>query len=144
MRQDLLVLLVQLVRQDLLVLAELFKRAPSPAHAVRLMVGLEEAFRGRPMTGLPDELVAGIQAAGQAPLAFRLRQGEAAAIAEAVALIQNPKAAAEERLRYVRAFGEIRAPKAVPALLAVAEASRIFFGSSFNRASGVVSGNFFM
>jgi putative membrane-bound dehydrogenase-like protein len=107
-------------RQDLLVLAELFKRAPSPAHAVRLMVGLEEAFRGRPMTGLPDELVAGIQAAGQAPLAFRLRQGEAAAIAEAVALIQNPKAAAEERLRYVRAFGEIRAPKAVPALLAVA------------------------
>lgn len=107
-------------RQDLLVLAELFKRAPSPAHAARLMVGLEEAFRGRPMTGLPDELVAGIQAAGQAPLAFRLRQGEAAAVDEAVALIQDARARPEDRLRYVRAFGEIRAPKAVPALLAVA------------------------
>lgn len=107
-------------RQDLLVLAELFKRAPSPAHAGRLMVGLEEAFRGRPMTGLPDELVAGIQAAGQAPLAFRLRQGEAAAVDEAVKLIQDAKAKPEERLRYVRAFGEIRAAQAVPALLAVA------------------------
>ncbi|MDO8545695.1 MAG: c-type cytochrome [Opitutaceae bacterium] len=107
-------------RPDLLILAELFKRAPSPAHAARLMLGLEEAFRGRPMTGLPDELVAGIQAAGQAPLAFRLRQGEAAAVDEAIALIQNAKAPPEERLRYVRTFGEVRALKAVPALLAVA------------------------
>lgn len=107
-------------RQDLLVLAELFRLAPSPAHAARLMQGLEEAFRGRPMTGLPDELVAGIQAAGQAPLAFRLRQGETAAIGEAIALIQNAKAPSEEQLRYVRTFGEIRAPQAVPALLAVA------------------------
>ena len=107
-------------RQDLLFLAELFKRAPSSAHAARLMVGLEEAFRGRPMTGLPDELAAAIQAAGEAPLAFRLRQAEPAAIAEAVALIQNPKAKPEERLRYVRAFGEVRATQAVPALLAVA------------------------
>ncbi len=107
-------------RQDLLVLAELFRLAPSPAHAARLMQGLDEAFRGRPMTGLPDELVAGIQAAGQAPLAFRLRQGEVTAIGEALALIQNAKAAPEERLRYVRTFGEIRAPQAVPALLAVA------------------------
>jgi putative membrane-bound dehydrogenase-like protein len=107
-------------RQDLLILAELFKLAPSPAHAARLMQGLEEAFRGRPMTGLPDELVAGIQAAGQAPLAFRLRQGEAAAVTEAVALIQNPKAPADQRLRYVRAFGETRASAAVPALLALA------------------------
>ena len=107
-------------RQDLLVLAELFRLAPSPAHAARLMQGLEAAFRGRPMTGLPDELVAGIQAAGQAPLAFRLRQGEVAAIGEALALIQNAKAEPEERLRYVRTFGEIRALQAVPALLDVA------------------------
>src|SRR5690606_38698470 len=88
-------------RQDLMVAAELFKRAPAAKHAARLMTGLEEAFRGRPMTGLPDELVAAIQAAGEAPLALRLRQGDAAAISEALALIQNPKAPAEERLRYV-------------------------------------------
>lgn len=107
-------------RPDLLILAQLFQKAPSPAHATQLMHGLEEAFRGRPMTGLPEELVAAIQAAGQAPLAFRLRQGEAAAIDEAIAQIQNTKAAPEDRLRSVRTFGEIRAPKAVPALLAVA------------------------
>ncbi len=107
-------------RQDLLVLAQLFRLAPSAAHAARLMVGLEEAYRGRPMTALPEELVASLQASGHAPLALRLRQGEAAAVTEAVTLIRNAKAPAEERLRYVRTFAEVRSPEAVPALLAIA------------------------
>ena len=45
-------------RQDLLLCAQLFDRAPSPRHAAQLLKGVEEAFRGRPMTGLPDELLA--------------------------------------------------------------------------------------
>lgn len=108
-------------RQDLLLCAELFRHAPSPRHAAPLMRGLEEAFRGRPMTGLPEELDTAIRAAGQAPLAFRLRQGDAAAVTEALAVVRNAKAAPDERLRYARAFGEIRAPQAVPILLALAE-----------------------
>ncbi len=108
-------------RQELLLCAELFRRAPSPRHAAQLMRGLEEAFRGRPMTGLPEELDAAIRATGQAPLAFRLRQGDAAAVTEALAVLRNPKAPANERLRYVRAFGEIRAAEAVSALLTVAD-----------------------
>jgi putative membrane-bound dehydrogenase-like protein len=107
-------------RQDLLLCAQLFQAAPSPRHAVQLLKGLEEAFRGRPLTGLPDELLAGIKKSGPLPLVFRLRQGEPDAVAEALRKIQDPAAGAEERLLFARAFGEVRDPKAVPALLAVA------------------------
>jgi putative membrane-bound dehydrogenase-like protein len=107
-------------RQDLLLCAQLFQDAPSPRHAAQLLKGLEEAFRGRPMTGLPDELLAGLKKAGQLPLIFRLRLGEPDAAAEAVRKIQDAGAKAEERLLFARAFGELRDPRAVPALLAAA------------------------
>ena len=110
-------------RSDLLLCAQLFARAPGAQQAAQLMKGLEEGFRGRPMTGLPDELMEAIRASGQAPLAFRLRQREPAAIAEALKVIRDAKAPAEERLRLVRAFGEVREAAAVPALLAVAAAN---------------------
>jgi len=107
-------------RQDLLLCAQLFQAAPGPRHAARLLKGLEEAFRGRPLTGLPDELLAGMKKSGPLPLSFRLRQGEPDAIAEAVRKLQDPAAGAEERLLFARAFGEVRDPAAVAALLAVA------------------------
>jgi putative membrane-bound dehydrogenase-like protein len=102
--------------EDLREAAGLLRLAPSPAEAAQLMRGFEEAFRGRPMTGLPDELLAAMRAAGQAPLAVRLRQGEAAAIAEVLALVRNPKARADERLLYVGLLGEVR-PSGAPAVL---------------------------
>jgi putative heme-binding domain-containing protein len=91
--------------------------------AARLIQGLEEAFRGRPMTGLPDELVAAITRSGQAPLVFRVKQGDANAVAEALRLVQDANAKTDERLLLARAFGEVREPGAVPALLAVASNS---------------------
>jgi putative membrane-bound dehydrogenase-like protein len=103
-------------RQDLLLLAKLFEIAPAGA----LLKGLEEAFRGRPLVGLPDELLAGIRKSGQAPLIFRVRQGEPDAVAEAVRKLADPAARAEDRLLFARAFGELREPGALPALLAVA------------------------
>jgi putative membrane-bound dehydrogenase-like protein len=110
-------------RQDLLLCAKLFDAAPAPRHAVQLLKGLDEAFRGRPMTGLPDELLAGIRKSGQAPLIFRVRQGEPQAVAEAVVRIQDPAAKAEERLMFARAFGELHERAAVPALLSAASGS---------------------
>jgi putative membrane-bound dehydrogenase-like protein len=114
---------VEGTRADLLLCTELFRLAPSPRHAAQLMKGLEEAFRGRPMTGLPDELVAAIAKSGQAPLIFRLKQGEAAAVTAALKVVQDAKAKTDERLLLVRAFGEVREPAAVPALLAIASSS---------------------
>ncbi len=105
-------------RQDLLLCAQLFHAAPSPRHAGQLLKGLEEAFRGRPMTGLPDELLAGLKKAGPLPLIFRVRLGERDAVAEAVRRLQEGKP--DERILFARAFGELREPSAVAALLAAA------------------------
>ena len=107
-------------RSDLLLCAELFRLAPSSKHVALLLKGFEEGFRGRPMSGLPDELVAAINASGQASLAFRMRQGDAAAVAEALERMQDTKAKTDDRLLLVRAFGEARQADAVPALIEIA------------------------
>ncbi len=107
-------------RQELLLVAELLRRAPGPAQAAQLMKGFEEAYRGRTMTGLPEELVSAIAAAGGASLAIRLRQGDAAAVTEALGIVGDPKAKLEDRLLYTRSFGEVRHADAVPVLLKIA------------------------
>ena len=84
------------------------------------MSGFEEAFRGRVLTGLPDELVVALAKAGGGSLILRLRQGEAAAITEALAIIADLKARTDDRLLYARALGELRVKRALPALLSVA------------------------
>ena len=110
-------------RADLLLCAELFRLAPKPKHVAQLMKGFEEAFRGRAMTGLPDELVAAITKSGQAPLVFRVKQSDDTAVTEALKVILDSKAKADERLLLVRTFGEVNVPRAVPTLLAVASNS---------------------
>lgn len=110
------------LRQDLLVCARLLKMAPSPEHAAYLMNGFAEAYRGRPMIGLPDELLQAMASAGQSPLILRVRQGDAAAIKEALLTVKDPKAKVEDRIFYARAFGEVKTEGAVPALLAIAGA----------------------
>jgi putative heme-binding domain-containing protein len=107
-------------RADLLVCAQLLRLAPTPAHTVHLMKGFEEAYRGRELAGLPDELLKAMAASGKAPLILRVRQGDAAAIKESLALIVNKKADATERLNQVRVFGEVRQPEAQATLLAIA------------------------
>ncbi|MBL9123697.1 MAG: dehydrogenase, partial [Planctomycetaceae bacterium] len=49
-------------RADLLICARLFRSAPDPASRARLLQGFAEAFQGRSMTNLPDELVAAVPA----------------------------------------------------------------------------------
>src|SRR5436190_8677 len=107
-------------RQDLLVCAQLLRAAPSPRHTKQLMKGFEEAYRGRAMTGLPDELLAVLATTGGASLVLRLRQREASAVDEALAQIQDPKAKLEDRLLDARTLGEVREPKAVKPLLSLA------------------------
>lgn len=111
-------------QQDLLRCAELLRLAPSPKHAEPLLKGFEEAFRGRALVGLPDALLQALAAAGQSPLILRVRQGEVAAVDEALTLIQNAKASPADRLIYTRVFGEVRQTKAVPVLLKLAESEK--------------------
>ncbi len=107
-------------RQDLLQLAKLIRLAPGPDHAARLLEGFEEAYRGRAMTALPEELLAAMAESGGASLGIRLRKGDEAAVKEALALVADAEAPLDERLRYTRSFGEIRRAEAVPVLLSLA------------------------
>jgi putative heme-binding domain-containing protein len=108
-------------QQDLLACAQLLRMAPSPRHADRLMNGFEEAYRGRAMINLPEELVAAMKATGQLPLIIRVRLREAAALVEALKIIQDPKAGMDDRLLYTRALGELREQAGLPVLLRLAE-----------------------
>ena len=107
-------------RAELLLCAELFRLAPSGKHAAQLMQGLEEAFRGRSIAGLPDELLTAIAKSGQAPLAFRVKVRETTALGEALETLRNVKATEEERLLLARTLGEVREPRAIPVLLTIA------------------------
>ena len=107
-------------RQDLIVCAKLLRAASSPGQSAQLMKGFEEAYRGRAMTGLPDELLTALASTGNAPLVLRVRQREAAAVDEALAQIQDAKAKLEDRLLYTRTLGEVREPKAMKPLLSLA------------------------
>ena len=110
-------------RADLLVCAQLLRLAPTPALSVPLMKGFEEAYRGRELAGLPDELLQALAASGKAPLILRLRQGDAAAIKESLAIVANPKADVTERLNQIRVFGEVRQSAAQSVLLKLASSS---------------------
>ena len=103
-------------RVDLLVCAKLLEMAPGRPHAEKLLAGFTEAWRGRAMTGLPDELLAALATSGAAPLMLRVRQGNAAAIDEALARIGDDKLDITERLTLIRAVGELRPTRALPLL----------------------------
>ncbi|MDP1592176.1 MAG: hypothetical protein Q8M07_30730 [Prosthecobacter sp.] len=111
-------------RQELLLVAQLLKLAPGKEQATQLLKGFEEAFRGRAMTGLPEELITAMASSGGASLAIRLRQGDASAVREALAIVADAKAKPEDRLLYARSFGELRSAEAVPVLLKAATTDR--------------------
>lgn len=103
-------------RQDLLVCARLLTMAPSPDDQRALMTGFEQAFAGRALPTLPDELADALAASGLASPALRLRQGEPTAVADALALLAHPGADPQARLETTRTFGETRHPQGLAAL----------------------------
>ncbi len=121
-------------RNDLLVAAELLAKAPTAEHRQELLKGFEAAFKGRPLSGLPDELVKEITEAGGGSLALRVRQKDAAAIDEALKLVvvepaappdPKQKAAAEEaktrRIELVQTLGDIQPSGSVNVLISMAK-----------------------
>lgn len=107
-------------RQDLIVCSQLLRMAPTPKEAAPLLVGFQEAYRGRSMTGLPDELLQALAASGQSTLIARLRQEIPEAVTEAIAVMRDAKAPNEDRISYIRVFGDIKSAQALPALLEIA------------------------
>jgi putative membrane-bound dehydrogenase-like protein len=103
-------------RADLLVCARLLELAPGKPEAGKLLEGFTEAWRGRALTGLPEELLAALARSGAAPLLLRVRQGDAAALDEALARIGDEQLDLTERLTLIRAVGELESARALPLL----------------------------
>jgi putative heme-binding domain-containing protein len=111
-------------RDDLLALATLFQRSPGPAQTARLTQGFEEASQGRPLAGLPAELVDAMEKAGSNSLLIGVRRGNASSIQQAVQRIQDEKIETARRLQLVQVLGETRQEPALPALLALVRDSK--------------------
>ncbi|MFO1093153.1 MAG: PVC-type heme-binding CxxCH protein [Planctomycetaceae bacterium] len=106
-------------RQDLLACAKLLNLAPDKDSSAALMKGFEEAFQGRSLAALPEELAAAIEASGHASLLLQVRQKTKSAVAQALAKLTDPAADPAERLALVQVFGEVDIPAAVDPLLTI-------------------------
>lgn len=106
-------------REDLLSAATLLNAAPNKSTIDRLLKGFEEAFQGRSLAGIPDELVAALAKSGGGSLALRFRQAQPDAVAEAVKTIRDATASPEVRRQLIEICGQIHSADLLPVLLAL-------------------------
>jgi len=106
-------------RTDLLICAELFALSPDKSSTGKLMKGFEAAYQGRTLSGLPTELVTALTKAGGGSLSLRVRQGNEAAVEEALKLIADAKTPKPTQIEFIKTFGEVSQPKSVPVLLSL-------------------------
>ena len=95
-------------RHELLAAARLFSAAPDSASTALLLKGFEEAYQGRTLAGIPDQLASAIAETGGGSAALRLRQGDSSAIQEAMAAVVDSTVGTAQRLQYLQIFGELR------------------------------------
>jgi len=107
-------------RQELTAAAALLRRAPGDEDRKALLRGFEEAFRGRPLPALPDELIAALGASAELSRALRIRQGDASAVEEAFSDLRRDGVEPARRLEALRSLGEVRHAAAVPEFLRLA------------------------
>ena len=104
-------------REDLLHCARLLENAPSDDDAQRLLSGLEDAFRGRSLANVPDDLTLQITRWGGGSLALRVRQRQSPAVEEALRTISDPQGDPQQRLQLIKLCGELALPGGDQALL---------------------------
>lgn len=110
-------------RSDLFACAKLLELAPSKEFTKKLLVGFEQAYQGRSLVNLPDELVRAITRTGGGSLALRLRQNNPEAIRDAIAAISNPDEELIKRLQYIHILGNLKNAETVPVLLLLVQQS---------------------
>lgn len=104
--------------QDLRGCAKLLAQVNSDDQLDQLLQGFQLAYAGRMMTGLPKELANRLVESGRSSLELRLRLGDDAAEAEAIALLADPTADIESRIAVARTLGETQSAGSLSALLA--------------------------
>ncbi|MBL9128180.1 MAG: hypothetical protein JNL97_11055, partial [Verrucomicrobiales bacterium] len=103
-------------RQDLAACAKLLTLAPADEDRAALMTGFEEAFKGRSIPALPEELLQALARTGRLTLLLRVRQGDAQALEEALRQVRDSGTDRAQRLAAIRVFGEVKHPPAAQAL----------------------------
>lgn len=104
-------------RDDLLAAAKLLKAAPDAESVDLLLKGFEEAFQGRSLAGIPDELAAAISETGRGSLPLKLRQGQSEAVAEALRTVTRSDSKSELRSQLIEILGQTALPESLPVLL---------------------------
>ena len=84
------------------------------------MAGLEAAYSGRSLAGLPPALSEAVAKYSGQSVAFGLRQGKPEAVAAAIKALEDPNGDLEKQLQYLRVLGEVRIKAARPAILHLA------------------------
>lgn len=107
-------------RADLIQAARLLKAAPDRSIAERMLKGFEEAFQGRSLAGIPDELAAALAETGGGSLALRFRQAQPDAVNEALRIVADTSAAPAARIPLIEICGQLRQPQLLSNLLTLA------------------------
>jgi len=105
------------LRADLVSAAQLLSSAPDRETADRLLSGFEQAYQGRSLVNLPDELAEAMTRSGGGSLALRLRQGEPSDVDAATVRVLDPKFDVVERQQLVEILGQTGRDEVVPTLL---------------------------
>jgi len=98
--------------------ARLLRYAEDGESKAFLLEGFEEAFRGRSMLGLPEELLAELAKLGGGSVAMQIRQGIPESIAEARRLLLDGDVDRSELRRVIEALGEVPEASLLDALFA--------------------------
>ncbi|MEO2045769.1 MAG: PVC-type heme-binding CxxCH protein, partial [Pirellulales bacterium] len=104
-------------RVDLLTCAKLLRLATNQKAQKQLLAGFEEAFQGRSLRALPEELITAMTAVGGGSLALRVRQGDATAIQDAMNAIADHKTDTELAISLIGILGDVREPTALSMML---------------------------
>ena len=104
-------------RQDLVQCAKLLSLSPGPEEAKHLMAGFEQAFAGRSLAEIPDELAHALanQGAVSIPLGIRLKRSDS--LAEATKLLRDSSTPIPIKLSLVETLGEVDEPSTLSVLL---------------------------
>ncbi len=113
--------------ENLAALTKLLERAPGVEEKKILLDGINAAFAGRSIRGLPKELAAAMLSASPADenspvtVALKVRLGDEAAIAHVLKFVQDDAEATQtQRIDYLALLGEVGPPQAGEVLLKVA------------------------
>lgn len=97
-------------QDDLTACAQLLQLAPDPQQTKRLVSGFSKAFEGRILPQLPTELVEALsRVQGRFAVVLGIRRGDSAAVADALAKLNDSSVPEEDRLEFIRALGEVQA-----------------------------------